>query len=146
MRSPYTANSPLSLGQLGNGTISRNPWTPMGQIQKSCRDPNAHVGSENQSMRDIHRHYRWRDCLRHSPMTKQSCRPNVRHQPMSLPPTLLNKFARASSRGAGVRPSSKPLRASPLRRVIRATEADLAIARPLRGHNINLRSLRRSRA
>ena len=33
-----------------------------------------------------------------SPMTSQSCRPKVKYQPMSLPPTLLNRLATASSR------------------------------------------------
>src|SRR6516162_3456263 len=45
-----------------------------------------------------------------SPMTRKSWCPNVRYQPMSLPPTLLNKLATASSRFSGL--ASIPLTAS----------------------------------
>jgi hypothetical protein len=43
-------------------------------------------------------------------MTNQSWRPNVRYQPMSLPPQLLNRLATASSRFSGL--ASMPFTAS----------------------------------
>src|SRR5262249_31632762 len=45
-----------------------------------------------------------------SPITSQSWRPNVKYQPISLPPTLLNKLATASSRFSGL--ANMPLTAS----------------------------------
>src|SRR5262245_42906537 len=48
--------------------------------------------------------------LGNSPITSQSCRPKVKYQPNSLPPTLLKSVLTASSRFSGL--ASMPLTAS----------------------------------